>query len=67
MIKFKTLRFKNFLSYGNAWAEFNFDLGGTVNLLFGKNGQGKCLRGGTKITVNVPGEIAEKLKQKKRK
>lgn len=65
MIKFKKIRFKNFLSYGNAWTDFNFDLGGTVNLIQGKNGEGKCLRGGTRIIVNVPDEIGEKLKQKK--
>lgn len=41
MIKFKTIRIKNFLSYGNAWTEFNFNLGGTVNLIHGKNGEGK--------------------------
>lgn len=38
MIKFKKIRFKNFLSYGNAWTEFNYDLGRSVNMIFGKNG-----------------------------
>ena len=41
MIKFKKIRFKNFLSYGNAWTEFEYDNGGSVNMIFGKNGSGK--------------------------
>lgn len=42
MIVFKTLRFKNFLSYGNAWTEINFtDNSNPLTLIVGKNGSGK--------------------------
>ena len=38
-VKFKVLRFKNILSYGNKMTVFNFQQG--LNLLTGKNAQGK--------------------------
>ena len=38
-IDFKNIRFKNFLSYGNSWQEFNFNKG--VSLIIGSNGVGK--------------------------
>jgi DNA repair exonuclease SbcCD ATPase subunit len=39
MIKFKTIKFKNILSYGNSWSEFAFETG--VTRIMGKNGDGK--------------------------
>ena len=61
VITFKSVRFKNFLSYGNAWTEFTCNLGGSVNLIYGKNAGGKtsisnsitwCLYG--KTSSNIP-------------
>jgi DNA repair exonuclease SbcCD ATPase subunit len=40
MIKFKKIRWKNFLSTGNAWSEVELDQGGTT-LIVGVNGAGK--------------------------
>lgn len=40
MIEFKKVRFKNFLSYGNAFTEIDFTKSRTT-LLTGKNGEGK--------------------------
>lgn len=39
MIIFKSIKFKNFLSYGNAWSEFKFTTG--ITRIMGKNGDGK--------------------------
>lgn len=41
MILFKTVKFKNFLSYGNNWTEFTFDKG--IIRLMGANGLGKSV------------------------
>lgn len=43
MINYKKIRFKNFLSYGNSWTEFNFEPG--VIRLAGQNGSGKSVIG----------------------
>ena len=40
MIVFKTIRYKNFLSTGNAFTEINFDKAKTT-LIVGENGSGK--------------------------
>ena len=40
MIKFKTLRWRNFLSTGNQWTEIEFEKNNT-NLIIGTNGAGK--------------------------
>lgn len=40
MIKFKTLRWRNFLSTGNQWSEIDFQKNNT-NLIVGTNGAGK--------------------------
>lgn len=40
MIRFKKLRFKNFLSYGNAFVEIDFESADST-LVIGKNGEGK--------------------------
>ena len=39
-MKFKYIRFKNFLSFGNNWTEFELDTNETI-LIFGGNGSGK--------------------------
>ena len=40
MIRFKTIRWKNFLSTGNQWTELNFEKNDTT-LIIGTNGSGK--------------------------
>ena len=40
MIRFKTIRWKNFLSTGNQWTELNFEKNDTT-LIIGTNGAGK--------------------------
>ena len=40
MIRFKTIRWKNFLSTGNQWTEVNFEKNDTT-LIIGTNGSGK--------------------------
>lgn len=39
MIKIESIKFKNFLSYGNSFTEFNFEDG--VTRIYGENGNGK--------------------------
>lgn len=39
-MKFKHIRFKNFLSFGNQWTDFELDTNETI-LIFGGNGSGK--------------------------
>ena len=42
MLYFEKVRFKNFMSFGNSWSEFDFPKG--IIRVLGKNGEGKCLR-----------------------
>lgn len=42
MIKFKEIRWKNFLSYGNTWSSVDLSEG-TLGLFVGKNGAGKSV------------------------
>jgi len=56
MIVFEKLRYKNLLSTGNSWTEFNLNEYKT-NLIIGRNGAGKCLHPGT--TVNVFSDDSE--------
>jgi hypothetical protein len=50
-IKFKTLEFKNILSYGSILNKINFDKG--LFGITGKNGFGKCLDSNTRIDVEI--------------
>ena len=58
-ILFKSIKWKNFLGFGNYWSEINLDTK-TVTIISGKNGFGKCLRKSTKIDV----EISDKQTQR---
>jgi predicted ATPase len=55
MILFKVLRFSNFLSFGKTPAEIQLDKHQT-NLIIGRNGAGKCVRGNTKIDIDIENE-----------
>ena len=50
MIKFKSARWRNFLSSGNQDTVIKLDEAATT-LILGVNGSGKCLFGNTKIVV----------------
>ena len=51
VIKFKELRFKNILSYGAQETAIEFTKG--INLISGKNGEGKCVYRDTKINIKM--------------
>lgn len=42
MLKLKSIRFKNFLSYGNSWSEIDLT-DGSINIITARNGQGKTV------------------------
>lgn len=52
MIIFKRLSYKNFLSAGDTPIEIDLDSHRTT-LIVGKNGNGKCLRWNTKVTIQT--------------
>lgn len=60
MLIFEKLRYKNFLSTGDVFTEIDFTKN-KMNLISGKNGGGKCLRGNTKVDVNFTND---KVKRK---
>ena len=68
MIKIKSLKWKNFLSYGNNWTEFHFKEG--INFISGVSGSGKCLDKSTNLNIIIQSkECEEKFNEfiKKRK
>lgn len=50
MIIFKKIRYKNFLSTGNHFSEFDFSTHAST-LITGSNGSGKCLHPSTEIDI----------------
>jgi hypothetical protein len=52
------IRWKNLLSYGNNWNEYNFENG--VDIVFGENGQGKCISRFSKINIKIENEETKK-------
>jgi hypothetical protein len=60
MVIFETIRFKNFLSYGNNFTEIELNKDRTT-LSTGINGQGKCVHPSTKIDIIFDDPEAEKL------
>lgn len=63
MITFKKIRFKNFLSVGNAFIEIPLDKSQTT-LIVGENGGGKCLRGNTEILISFEDEETRRKYEK---
>lgn len=47
----KEHRFKNVGPYGNKWQAIQFKEEGSLNLIVGKNGRGKCVHPDTYIDV----------------
>jgi predicted ATP-binding protein involved in virulence len=63
MIIFNTVRYKNFLSTGNAFTEISLDKHPTT-LIVGKNGNGKCLHPSTEININfINSDVEKKFKK----
>ncbi len=60
MIIFESVKWKNFLSYGNYWTEVKFTDAPTT-LISGKNGCGKCVRKLTEIEISIEDPV---IKQK---
>ena len=60
MLKFEKLKYKNFLSTGNVWNQYDFDKH-SHTLIIGTNGAGKCVCLNTliKIRNRETGEIRE--------
>lgn len=58
-IRFKNVRWKNFLSTGNNWTEVPLDRHRST-LIVGENGSGKCLRGGTEVDIKFKTDEAKK-------
>jgi len=56
-ITFTSVKWKNFLSYGNSFTEYKFKRG--MDIITGKNGTGKCLRKNTVITVQTENKDIE--------
>jgi hypothetical protein len=52
MVKFKNVRYKNFLSYGNAFTEIWLDYKPTT-VLIGESGSGKCVDPLTEIEILI--------------
>ena len=50
MIRFETVRYKNFLSSGNTFIEVPLNTSDAV-LILGKNGSGKCVHKLTQIEI----------------
>lgn len=61
-MKINKIRFRNFKSVGGKWAEIKFPDNGLI-LITGKNGNGKCVRLDTVITVSIDDKYKDVLKQ----
>lgn len=63
MIKFKKIKWKNFLSTGNLFTEVSLDECRTT-LISGLNGHGKCLEPSTSIEISIKDpKIKKKFKK----
>ena len=60
MVIFESIKFKNFLSYGNTFTEIPLNTVRTT-LSTGINGQGKCVHKSTEIDVLFDNPEIEKL------
>jgi hypothetical protein len=50
-MKVTSLKWINIGSYGNNWQELKFEDKGSLNLIVGKNGHGKCVHPDTEIDI----------------
>lgn len=50
-MKLNYLKFKNINSYGNITQHIKFNEEGSLNLIVGKNGAGKCVHPDTEIDI----------------
>ncbi len=54
------LNFKNISSYGNKLQTLDFEKEGSLNLIVGKNGAGKCVHPDTEIDIKFESPDLEK-------
>ena len=69
-MKIEKVTFRNIGSYGNKEQEIKFSPNGSLNLVVGKNGAGKCVHPDTGISIQIMNsDIEDKFKefQKRRK
>ena len=59
-MKIKSLKWKNFMSYGNKIQELKFNDSNDLILLFGNSGNGKCVSKDTIINIEID-DPSEKL------
>lgn len=50
-MKLESLKFRNIRAYGNNLQELKFEEEGSLNIIVGNNGFGKCVSPGTEIDV----------------
>lgn len=60
MLKFKVVRWKNFLSTGDDFIEIPLDTD-QITLITGRNGAGKCVRGSTEIDISFDDPQTEQM------
>jgi hypothetical protein len=61
-VDFKKIRYKNFLSVGNAPVEIDLQ-SHPMTLIIGHNGKGKCLKRATEVDIRINNPDTEKLFQ----
>jgi hypothetical protein len=52
-MKFESLKFRNIRAYGNNLQELKFPEDGSLNIIVGGNGFGKCVSPTTEIEVEI--------------
>lgn len=63
-MKITSLNFRNIGSYGNNIQELKFEDEGSLNLIVGKNGHGKCVHPDTEIDIKFESpELESKYEQ----
>lgn len=53
-MKLESLRFRNIRAYGNNFQEIKFEDKGSLNIIVGSNGFGKCVSPDTEIDIEIP-------------
>lgn len=59
-MKLESLKFRNIKAYGNNIQEIKFDEGGSLNIIVGDNGFGKCVSPDTRLDIEFGDPAVEK-------